>query len=161
MDRKQRIRDAATLVVPRDEQDRHSRQGKTLEGGERLSASHASTRLRYSRSPRGPPHPPRQCGRAPVRARDFGRSHRRGDAGRHAAVPANPNRCACLTRTTNARHTHQSAVASRASASAGPLPKRSATGVPAAARRLSSVVNTRKRSKHPTVKSSRRAITGR
>ena len=34
MDRKQRIRDAATFVVPRDEQDRHSRRGKTLERGE-------------------------------------------------------------------------------------------------------------------------------
>jgi len=35
MDRKQRIRDAATFVVPRNEQDRHSRRGKTLERGER------------------------------------------------------------------------------------------------------------------------------
>ncbi|HYU80699.1 MAG TPA: hypothetical protein VEK56_17035 [Vicinamibacterales bacterium] len=35
MDRKQRIGDAATFVVARHERDRHSRRGKTLEGGER------------------------------------------------------------------------------------------------------------------------------
>jgi len=56
-------------------------------------------------------------------------------------------------------HTHQSVAASRASASAGAMPKRTATGAPAATRRLSSVVSTRKRSKQATVKSPRRAIT--
>jgi hypothetical protein len=35
MDRKQRIGDAATFVIARNEQDRHSRRGKTLEWGER------------------------------------------------------------------------------------------------------------------------------
>src|SRR5829696_7684611 len=41
-------------------------------------------------------------------------------------------------------HTHHSADASRDSSSAGPTPRRSATGAPAVVKRLSSVVNTRK-----------------
>src|SRR6478672_867813 len=58
-------------------------------------------------------------------------------------------------------HTHHSADASRDSSSTGPTPRRSATGAPAAIRRLSSVVNTRKRSKEARVNPSRRATTGR
>src|SRR6186713_2758734 len=58
-------------------------------------------------------------------------------------------------------HTHHSADASRGSSSAGPAPRRSATGAPAAIKRFSSVVNTRKRSKEARVKTSRRAETGR
>src|SRR6267142_4780227 len=58
-------------------------------------------------------------------------------------------------------HTHHSADASRDSPSAGPTPRRSATGAPAAIRRFSSVVNTRKRSKEATVNASRRAAAGR
>src|SRR5437867_791047 len=54
-------------------------------------------------------------------------------------------------------HTHHSADASRDSSSARPTPRRSATGAPAAIRRFSSVVNTRKRSKEATVNASRRA----
>jgi hypothetical protein len=81
------------------------------------------------------------------------------NVGEYRTVRANRNRCACRRRTAHARHTHQSAPASRESASAGAMPKRSATGAPAATRRLSSVVNTRKRSKRATVKSSRRAMT--
>ena len=48
-------------------------------------------------------------------------------------------------------HTHHSADASRDSSSAGPTPRRSATGAPAAIKRFSSVVNTRKRSKEARV----------
>src|SRR6516164_2305010 len=44
-------------------------------------------------------------------------------------------------------HTHHSADASRDASSAGPTPRRSATGAPADIRRFSSVVNTRMRSK--------------
>src|SRR5262247_4254186 len=58
-------------------------------------------------------------------------------------------------------YTHRSADASRDSSSAGPTPRRSATGAPAAIRRFSSVVNTRRRSKEARVKASRRAATGR
>ncbi len=58
-------------------------------------------------------------------------------------------------------HSHHSADASRDSSSAGPAPRRSATGAPAAIKRFSSVVNTRRRSKAPRVKASRRAATGR
>src|SRR5262245_45569872 len=58
-------------------------------------------------------------------------------------------------------YTHLSADASRDSSSAGPTPRRSATGAPVAIKRLSSVVNTRKRSKEARVKASRRAATGR
>src|SRR4029453_17495176 len=58
-------------------------------------------------------------------------------------------------------HTHHSADASRDSSSAGPTPRRSATGAPAAIKRFSSVVKTRRRSKAPRVKASRRAATGR
>src|SRR4030095_13028807 len=58
-------------------------------------------------------------------------------------------------------HTHHSADASRDSWSAGATPRRSATGAPAAIKRLSSVVKTRKRSKEARVKASRRAATGR
>ena len=58
-------------------------------------------------------------------------------------------------------HTHHSADASRDSSSAGPTPRRSATGAPAAIKRFSSVVNTRRRSKEARVKASRRAATGR
>src|SRR5262245_33292748 len=58
-------------------------------------------------------------------------------------------------------HTHHSADASRDTSSAGPAPRRSATGAPAALRRFSSVVNTRKRSKEASVKASRRAATER
>src|SRR4029434_3794478 len=58
-------------------------------------------------------------------------------------------------------HTPHSAHASRDSASAGPTPRRSATGAPAATKRFSSVVNTRKRSKEARVKASRRAAAGR
>ena len=61
----------------------------------------------------------------------------------------------------NHHHTHHSADASRDSSSAGPTPRRSATGAPAAIKRFSSVVNTRKRSKEARVKASRRAATGR
>src|SRR5262245_56059853 len=56
-------------------------------------------------------------------------------------------------------YTHHSADASRDSSSAGPTPKRNATGAPAAIKRFSSVVNTRKRSKEPRVKTLRRAAT--
>src|SRR5687768_4598324 len=58
-------------------------------------------------------------------------------------------------------HTHHSADASRDSSSAGPTPRRSATGAPAAIKRFSSVVKTRRRSKEATVKASRRAATRR
>src|SRR4029450_7417112 len=58
-------------------------------------------------------------------------------------------------------HTHHSADASRDSSSAGPTPRRSATGAPAAIKRFSSVVNTRKRSSEPRVNPSRPAATGR
>jgi len=58
-------------------------------------------------------------------------------------------------------HSHQSAAPSRASRSAGPVPKRSATGAAAVTSRFSSVVRTRSRSKAGTVKSSRRSVTGR
>ena len=58
-------------------------------------------------------------------------------------------------------HTHHSADASRDSSSAGPTPRRSATGAPAAIKRFSSVVNTRRRSKEPRAKASRRAAAGR
>src|SRR5678815_5226975 len=58
-------------------------------------------------------------------------------------------------------YTHHSADASRDSSSAGPTPRRSATGAPAAIKRFSSVVNTRKRSKEARVKTSRRAATER
>src|SRR5436190_14073000 len=58
-------------------------------------------------------------------------------------------------------YTHHSADASRDSSSARPTPRRSATGAPAAIRRFSSVVNTRKRSKEATVNASRRAAAGR
>ena len=58
-------------------------------------------------------------------------------------------------------HTHHSADASRDSSSAGPTPRRSATGAPAAIKRFSSVVNTFMRSKEARVKASRRAATGR
>ena len=58
-------------------------------------------------------------------------------------------------------HTHHSADASRDSSSAGPTPRRSATGAPAAIKRFSSVVNTRKRSKEARVNASRRAAAGR
>src|SRR6185437_11976698 len=58
-------------------------------------------------------------------------------------------------------YTHHSAHASRDSSSAGPTPRRSVTGAPAAIKRFSSVVNTRKRSNEATVKASRRAATGR
>src|SRR5688500_8765731 len=58
-------------------------------------------------------------------------------------------------------HTHHSADASRDSSSAGPAPRRSATGAPADTKRFSSVVNTRKRSKEARVKAARRAATGR
>src|SRR5207248_11759970 len=53
-------------------------------------------------------------------------------------------------------YTYHSADASRDSSSAGPTPRRSATGAPAAIKRFSSVVNTRKRSKEARVKASRR-----
>src|SRR5215510_10500619 len=58
-------------------------------------------------------------------------------------------------------YTHHNADASRDSSSGGPTPRRSATGAPAAIRRFSSVVNTRKRSNEATVNASRRAATGR
>src|SRR5262245_23717749 len=58
-------------------------------------------------------------------------------------------------------YTHHSADASRDSSSAGPTPSRSAAGAPAAIKRFSSVVNTRRRSKEASVKASRRAATGR
>src|SRR5262245_38454721 len=58
-------------------------------------------------------------------------------------------------------YTHRSADVSRDSSSAGPTPRRSATGAPAAVSRFNSVVNTRKRSKEARVKASRRAATGR
>src|SRR5262245_49094724 len=60
-----------------------------------------------------------------------------------------------------AHYTHHGAAASRDSSSAGPTPRRSATGAPAPIKRFSSVVNTRKRSKEARVKASRRAATGR
>src|SRR5262252_8545875 len=55
------------------------------------------------------------------------------------------------------RYTHHSAEASLDSSSAGPTPRRSATGAPDVIKRFSSVVNTRKRSKEARVKASRRA----
>src|SRR5262245_48836585 len=58
-------------------------------------------------------------------------------------------------------YTHHSADASRDPSSGGPTPSRNATGAPAALKRFSSVVNTRKRSKEARVKASRRAATGR
>src|SRR4051812_20846565 len=58
-------------------------------------------------------------------------------------------------------HTHHSAEASRDRSSAGPSPKRSATGAAAVIRRFSSVVNTRTRSKAARVNASRRAASGR
>src|ERR687888_2551691 len=58
-------------------------------------------------------------------------------------------------------YTHHSADASRDSSSAGPAPRRSATGAPAAIRRFNSVVNTRRRSNEASVKASRRAATER
>src|SRR5262245_60708925 len=58
-------------------------------------------------------------------------------------------------------YTHHSADATRDSSSAGPTPVRSDTGAPAAIKRFSSVVKTRKRSKEARVKDSRRAATGR
>src|SRR5262249_20355531 len=58
-------------------------------------------------------------------------------------------------------HTHHSADATRDRSRAGPALRRSATGAPAAIRRFSSVVNTRRRSKEARVKASRRARTGR
>jgi 4-hydroxysphinganine ceramide fatty acyl 2-hydroxylase len=64
-------------------------------------------------------------------------------------------------RRTASDHTHQSATPSRASRSAGPVPRRSAAGAPAVASRFSSVVRTRSRSKDATVNSSRRCVTGR
>src|SRR5262245_30836306 len=58
-------------------------------------------------------------------------------------------------------YTHHSADASRDASSGAPTPRRSATGAPAAIKRFSSVVNTRKRSNEATVNLSRRAAVAR
>src|SRR5262245_4567863 len=62
---------------------------------------------------------------------------------------------------TSLHYIAHSADARRDSSSAGPTPSRSVTGAPAAIKRFSSVVNTRKRSKEARVKASRRVATGR
>ena len=93
--------------------------------------------------------------------RNSERSRRLSDDERPAGGWASRNQGVCRTRTGRARHTHQRTDARCTSASGGATPSRSATATSAATRRFSSVVRTRKRSKHAKVKASPRAATGR
>jgi hypothetical protein len=98
-----------------------------------------------------------RCTRAREHVRNSERSHRRGADGRCEGAQVDRNRCACRRGTAPARHTHESAAARCASASAGAAPNRTATDAPSATSRLSSVVSTRRRSKRASVNDARRS----